>query len=541
MSGNADDAQSYNAVVRRTTVDYLHEVDESVSLIEMERELVSRTRSSLMQAKVTSPRGIPKVLEPWQAAMIVVHSEVVRLVKPRQVGPLKPDEVLVIWPGPEVGIHVPLSGIPLQEIVRQVNPTAARTWTAEFLVALGALAERVDECADADLVPLANGVYDYRRRILRPYGVDNVFLTKAAVALPPVEPDVPQIGGGIDLDAASWLGMLAPDDEVQGALIQLIGAALRWNVSWNLLPILVSPAGGSADVVAAMIRAMVGDTLVGAVPLARLADPPGWKLLSGKVANMPSRGQASKFPQDAYRLSAAMGAVPGRGPILNVIVADNLPPSVNTDPDLLQRLLVIPLEEPNIGKDESVTQWLCSREVLEWLVYEALVMMPPCDQLDMPEPLVSARELLARSVDPVAAFWDEYGDKFGSIFLPFSMLFAAYQAWHSSVFGMPAGGSQQGFTRHLKRIVRGTGWGTVPGGNGKDKEFRVRKWFHHLEPALKELPRTPELARWIGTTSGGLVPQFSLPADCPPKDRGLVRLDEYRSHTSKGAYPVGNP
>ena len=86
--------------------------------------------------------------------------------------------------GPNQGLYSLLDG-DLDRIILQMRPGASEKDIREIRMILRNTVPIRQRTPDRDLVPVANGIFDYRSQVLLPFSPDYVFLSKISVPYNP--------------------------------------------------------------------------------------------------------------------------------------------------------------------------------------------------------------------------------------------------------------------------------------------------------------------------------------------------------------------
>ena len=206
---------------------------------------------------------VPQILRFSQIALIVNHLYVVRLI---QCGGNTGSggELLAIYQedGINQGIYVTSDDV-FRNICRQYNFQMSNREFVEIMTALRELAPRCSRCDDPDLVPVNNGIFDYRAKTLLPFSPEYVFLTKSRVNYN--QNAVNQVLYNPDdktsWDVESWVQELSDDPEIVNVLWEVMGAILRPNVPWNKSAWFYSETGNNGKGKPSVYRWRFGQTL----------------------------------------------------------------------------------------------------------------------------------------------------------------------------------------------------------------------------------------------------------------------------------------
>lgn len=193
------------------------------------------------------------------------------------------DDILSVYQctGPDAGLWVPVDEHLLVCISRAVCGSDLRSSDLKaFMLMLEADTELVNplkSCRNRDLIPLANGIFDYRTKLMRPYGdpYTDVFTAKLAGVTFPYDPttgvvqEVPDpdvaLPQGVVLTVREYLENLAsqaegnftPDDMLAG-LITAVSCACRNRVVWKKAFILYGRGNDGKSTFVELLQGLYG-------------------------------------------------------------------------------------------------------------------------------------------------------------------------------------------------------------------------------------------------------------------------------------------
>lgn len=140
----------------------------------------------------------------------------------------------------------------------------------EYFRHLRRLAPRKQRCNNRDLVPVNNGIFDYRTKRLMPFSPEYIFTSKSRVNYNPLAQNVTihNPDDGTDWDVESWMADLSDDPEIVNVLWQIMGAIIRPNVSWDKSAWFYSESGSNGKgSLCALYRAVCGNGTCVSIPL----------------------------------------------------------------------------------------------------------------------------------------------------------------------------------------------------------------------------------------------------------------------------------
>ncbi len=129
--------------------------------------------------------------------------------------------------GPNRGIYISGENL-FYQIMRQYDPELSSREAQEAYWTLTVEAPSRPRTVDADLVPVNNGVFDFKTKQLMPFSPEYIFLTKSKVnyVRNPSNPVI-RTPDGDDWDIESWMATLSDDPEIVNVLWEVCGAVIR--------------------------------------------------------------------------------------------------------------------------------------------------------------------------------------------------------------------------------------------------------------------------------------------------------------------------
>ena len=226
-----------------------------------------------MMPKAQQPKP-PEKLDPQSVATVLAHMHTICTVARNKAGTAteRDDTCVYQVDGNRMGTYQPIESkrYGLDKYVDRLHRSPSAQFTAATFRALthGSVGQRhiksVAETRDIDLIPLCNGIFNYRTKETIPFSPDYVFPYKSAVSMPLSKPDLPIIDvpeeyGGGTWDPESWVASLFDNDDEIHQLWCIIGAILRPNVPWDKALFFVGEDGaGGKSTVTELLRALVG-------------------------------------------------------------------------------------------------------------------------------------------------------------------------------------------------------------------------------------------------------------------------------------------
>ncbi len=182
------------------------------------------------------------------------------------------------------------------------HPSTTRLMTIATGRLFKVLAPIVAPCADADLVAVGNGIYDYSTKMLMGFDPELVFTTKSHVNFVDnaQNPHITMSDGEV-WDVNSWMQGLFDVSEVVDFLWRMLGAVIRTNVSWNHSIWLLSEIGNNGKgTLCRLTRNLLGDGAHTSINFKQFAEQFGLDDLLNASAIITDENDA-----DTYIYSAA--------------------------------------------------------------------------------------------------------------------------------------------------------------------------------------------------------------------------------------------
>lgn len=479
-----------------------------------------------------------KALAPVQVAMLLIElHNVVRIVP---VGrPVDRDQ-------PLLGVYVadPLSAdygcydtsdFGIRSVAQRYAITMDDRGWKQVRDQIAIAAPAVTQSVDRDLVPVDNGVFNYRTKQLLPFTPDLVFLNKVRTALDEnATLPVLQHDDGVLWDVESWFETTFGDPELTQLGWEMVGAVVRPYVRWNKAAFLSNELGsnGKGSYVE-MLQALVGTGGYVLMPIANfskefLLEP----LLSGgpilahenPVGAFSSEADAFKcvVTNDAFSINRK-----NRPPVQHqhwgfmIQCVNGLPKFKDRSESLLRRILPVPFAKRYIGATERTeikNDFLKRPEVLQYVLKRVLLDMPAYYALSEP---AACRALLGEfreNNDPVAEFWHEHEAQFVWDLLPFKFLYACFTAWFRATNPSGTVVSQRSFTDSLLPLVQAS---EIWQCDKRDKQIHTGAKMQAPELLIHEY----DLRDWMDQNyTGKDAHKMSTPSRLALQYRGLERV-----------------
>src|SRR5699024_5651268 len=393
------------------------------------------------------------------------------------------------------------------------------------------LAPRRQRTIDPDLLPLGNGIFDYRTKLLMPFSPEYVITGKAAVNYNSDARDVaidePHVDGCIRADCVegsvcggqtwsveSWMRSLSDDPEIVDLLWQIVGATLRPYVSWNKSAWFYSTRGNNGKgTLVAMMRNLIGLRSCVSLPLSKMGEQFSLQQLAGATAILTDEHDVGTYVDRAANLKAITTPHylmvdrkhkdPSRVQFHGFMVPrlNEKPLVADRSESFYRRQVFIPFEKCFTGIEKKYIKddFLQREDVLQYVMLRVLgskdrTFMPDYHALDIPESSQKMLDEYKKFNDPVRAFWFDFRDSFQWDLLPLTFLYDLFKAWFKEQHPSGRPISRRAFDEALAGIVEDDDeWTTEKG-----KRYRSANRITVGEPLVAEF----SLTAWMNLSAG---------------------------------------
>jgi len=364
-------------------------------------------------------------------------------------------------------------------------------------------------CKDPDLVPLANGVLNYRTKQLLPFNPDMVFLAKSRVRY-----DVERVHGmppptRINLDGTiwnpdEWMNSLSDDPAIVTLLWKILGCHLRPFVSWRRSVWLYSQTGNNGKgTLCVLMRNLCGNGTHTSIALSEFDKDFALTPLFRATSIIVDENNVGRFIDASANLKAVTtndiiridrkfkDPVSFRFWGFMTQCINELPRVRDKSDSFYRRQILVPMEKCFTGIENTKIKdvYLNDPEILEYFAWRIL-NMPDYYELEMPD---KCRDLLGsykQYNDPVREFWADFKDRFVWDLVPWDFLYDLFLSWYkrTNPQGKPEG--RTSFKRQLEQILEepeyGRDW------DCPENQIRVTKRMGNPEMLINEY----NLDRW---------------------------------------------
>lgn len=546
--------QSYASLLYMTTESYLSDMDmeNNPGPEAMELELVTVTNDAIREYNNGAPdddgnftdkkKGderykLLKTLHPVQIAMCMAKVNGAIRIAMSGLGCDARYDVIGIYQdrGVDEGIYV-TSDDDVKKLARRYNPLLSQREFGEVLSALRDLADRRERCSDRDLIPVNNGLFDYKNKILLPFDPEYVFTSKSHVDFMPCAKN-PHITmpDGVDWDVDSWMNSLSDDTAVVDLLWHAMGAMIRPSVSWNKCIFLYSEKGNNGKgTLCTLMRNLCGEGTYASIPLADFAKDFLLEPLVSASAVIVDENDVGTYVDSARSFKAAVTGDPISinrkflTPIIHVFrgvmvqCVNDIPKFRDHSDSMYRRWLPIPMTKNFEGIERKYIKndYLYRDDVLQYVLWKVLCGLPDYYELEEPEVCKELKDEFKTVNDPVRQFMDEVDSCAAWTLLPYTYLYSLYQHWSKA--SNPCGKvlNKTNFLREVDKHVDDYTYKGEPMWTRTNAPVSANGRMDYPEPMIVQY----NVEEWMNHEYSGLDPlKKATPNVTDHKYRGLLR------------------
>ena len=373
------------------------------------------------------------------------------------------------YDGPNKGIYN-TSEKALKQIIRYYNFAAVERDMEEVKQMLRLLLPRKRRCMDRDLIAVNNGIFDYKNKVLLPFGPDKIFLSKSRVNYNPnaVNITIHNSDDNTDWDVESWMSELSNDPGIVNLLWQVLGAIIRPFVRWNKSAWLYSETGNSGKgTLCELMRNLCGRGSYASIALSDFSKDFMLEPLIHSNAIIVDENDVGIFLDKVANLKAVITndvllinrkfKKPVSYQFFGFMVQclNEFPRIRDRSESLYRRQLFIPFDKCYTGSERPYIKgdYLSRPEVLEYVLFKVLNM----DYYEFSEPAACKAMLdeLKEANSPVREFVEDMLPQCQWDLLPFTFLYDLYKSWLVKVNPVGSALSRNCFNRELIAAVSG--------------------------------------------------------------------------------------
>ena len=416
---------------------------------QMEQMLLSEIRNRIDNRNNSANKddlwSKPSRLSPWQIAALMIEFDHVRSIKFVSKSRVRENDLLGMYQpnGKNKGLYVYDENDVKQRIAEYSASIRGRE-VDEAYAFLKLFAPAVERCADIDLIPVNNGIFNYKTKKLQAFSPEYVFLSKPWVDYDPTINNVHiTMPDGEVWDCESWMQSLVNDNEQLQFHWELISAVLRPNVPWNKSVLMYSTHGnnGKGSLIELM-RNLVGYDSYASIPLNQMSEQFALAPLLHAQAILVDENDVGTYVDKCSqfklivtgddlainRKHKSIITAPFRGMMIQCV--NEYPRFKDRSESLMRRIIIDPFEKQFTGVERKYIKedYLQREDVLKYFLKRAL----ESDFYELSEPQICKDALVGYRTysDPVAEFWDDVKGELVWDMQPFAWLYELYKKWH---------------------------------------------------------------------------------------------------------------
>ncbi len=302
----------------------------------------------------------------------------------------------------------------------------------------------VERCSDPDLIPVNNGIFNYKTKQLMPFSPEYVFVSKSNVDYNPNAQNVfITMPDGKVWDCDWQIKQLSGgDQELEQLIYEMMSAVLRPNVAWDKAVFLYSTKGNNGKgTVVSVLRNLLGKGSWASIQLKDMNQDFKIAPLLHSQAILVDENDVGTVIENAGNFKAI---ITGDGFAINekykpvvsmcfkglvVECLNEFPRIKDTSPSMMRRLLIVPFNVNFTGKQRKYIKgdYLKRKDVLEYYLKQAL----EGDFYELSEPKVckEAKSAYQTANDTVVEFWEDVKGELVWNLQPLGWLYALYLKW----------------------------------------------------------------------------------------------------------------
>lgn len=497
-------------------------------ILSVSQQVVSRYNATLDKSQAALKWAMPKSVEPFQIVMCLIkRNNAINVV---YVQDDNNNSDIALYNEKE-GIYT----VNTDEINREIylyNKALNKAGIEEVNSKLRAFAPHRTRTTDIDLIPVNNGIFNYKTKQLMPFSPEYVFLTKSRTDYNSNAQNVfIKNADGSTWDVESWMEDLTDDPEITNLFWEITGALLRPNVAWDKSAWLYSDKGENGKgTLCAMWRNLCGSAAT-SIPIADFAKDFMLSSLITSQAVIVDENDVGTFIEKAGALKAVITndtiyvnrkfkdpvAYQFHGFMVQCL--NELPRFKDKSDSIYRRQLFIPMSKcfTGIANTDIKKDYINRPDVLEYVMKRVFDM--DYYKLSEPDACKLVLEEYKTYNDPVRQFWNEFEDKFVWDLVPFSFLYDLFKEWfkRDNPSGLIMG--RNTFIKDIKNVVSKSTVFSV-----QEDKMRVSNRMDNTETLIYEY----RLVNWATQGHSNFNSSETVEAMCHPNVRdakfnGVIR------------------
>ena len=510
--------------------DDLAPIEVSAALLSLSQQIVSIFNATLDKSQASLKWAMPKNIAPFQLAMCLIKRH--NAINVVYVDSDEKSSDIALYDAEE-GIYI-INDAYIMRAILAYSVSANKAYTDEVYAQLRALAPCKSRTTDRDLIPVNNGIFDYKTKQLMPFSHDFVFLAKSKTNYNPNAKNIVihNADDGTDWDVESWMQDLTDDPEIANLFWEITGALLRPNVAWDKSAWLYSDRGENGKgTLCAMWRNLCGSSAT-SISIADFSKEFMLSSLVTSQAIIVDENDVGTFIDKAGALKAVItndvvyinrkfkDPIPYQFHGFMVQCLNELPRFKDKSDSIYRRQLFIPMNKCFTGKARTYikSDYINRPEVLEYVMKRVLEMN--YYKLSEPEACKIVLEEYKTYNDPVRQFWGEFEDRFVWDFIPYSFLYSLFKEWYKR--DNPSGGviGRNTFIKDLRNIICKSQIFTLT--DPVDAKIRVGAKMNATETLIAEFDLKDWQTQGVNSNSVTTVEALCRPR-IPDRAAGIVR------------------
>lgn len=314
---------------------------------------------------------------------------------------------------PEEGIYTQNTTV-IKRVISWLEPKLNNTKAEEVIYHITNKAEVQGKTNSRYLIPVQNGVFNLKTKMLEPFTADYVFTTK--ITTPYIANPVPPVLDGWDV--VNWMRAIASGDaEIENLLWQVINDALNGNYSRRKSIFLIGEGNNGKGTFQELIMNLIGMKNIATLKVNEFDERFRLSVLEGKTAVIGDDVPANVYIDDSSNFNSVvtgdMVSVEFKNkPIYNTVFRCSVIQSTNGMPKFknktngtIRRIVIVPFKADFNGKAENFKikdEYIKNEQVLQFVLHKAVHM--DFETFDIPKVSLQELEIFKQDNDPVLDF-----------------------------------------------------------------------------------------------------------------------------------------
>lgn len=391
------------------------------------------------------PHKIPMRLEPYSIAQMILAFYHIKNVN--WDGTDDPTNCLLAMYNKTEGIYETKESL-IRNVVREISPCIKKNELDETTQCIADIAECVQINSDPDLIPVANGIFDFKKKVLMPFTPDFVTFFKSPIPYDDNATSCPVLycNDGTSFVFDDWFRDLFDyDDELTLLAWQMIGAAIRCYVPWNKCFILYNAVGcNGKGCLIKLIEQLVGEKNVKSIPFSQFGERFGLANLPHAMVVATNENATNDYTKYANKIKEVItgdsveieikykNSITIRHRGLIIECCNKFPTFGDQTESLYRRFILMPFDKTFVGNEKpEIKEKLLTDPSLLCYVLHRVLNSDISNFYSFTTP-TRARQLLEEfkiNNDNVRLFWTTIRSQFVSKIIKASDMYEIYKAW----------------------------------------------------------------------------------------------------------------